>query len=265
MTPLLEGRDLSKAFSGVQALADVSVSVTPGRVLCLLGDNGAGKSTLIKILSGVQEPDRGQILFQGDPTRFRSPRQALDAGIATVYQDLAVIPLMPVVRNFFLAQEPMKGRGPLRRIDWRRAEQVASDELSRVGIRLKDARQAVGTLSGGERQSVAIARATYFGARVLILDEPTSALGVHEASRVLRHIADARERGVGVILITHNVAHAWVVGDEFAVLDRGRLVGRFRQGTISRSELQDLMAGGREIDQLAREVQPVKAGGQETA
>jgi simple sugar transport system ATP-binding protein len=254
MTPLLEGRHVSKAFNGVQALADVSINIERGRVLCLLGDNGAGKSTLIKILSGVQEPDRGEVRLAGAPTRFRSPKQALDAGIATVYQDLAMIPLMPVVRNFFLAQEPKKGRGPFRRIDWRRAEQLTTDELSRVGIRLKDPRQAVGTLSGGERQSVAIARAS-----VLILDEPTSALGVHEASRVLRHIADARERGVAVLLITHNVAHAWVVGDEFAVLDRGCLVGRFQQGTISRSELQDLMAGGREIDQLAREVQPSKA------
>jgi simple sugar transport system ATP-binding protein len=257
--PLLEGRGIWKSFNRMQALADVSVGVGAGKVLCLLGDNGAGKSTLIKVLCGAVRPDRGEVRVEGKVTRFASPRQALEAGIATVYQDLAMIPLMPVVRNFFLGQEPQKGRGPLRRVDWKKAEEVTTAELSKVGIRLNDPRQAVGTLSGGERQSVAIARATHFGAKVLILDEPTAALGVHEASRVLRHIANAREDGVAIVLITHNVAHAWVVGDEFAVLDRGRLVGRFGHGEISRAELQDLMAGGREIDELTREVQPSRS------
>jgi simple sugar transport system ATP-binding protein len=250
VTPALEARGISKRFEAVQALRDVSVDVTRGAVTCLLGDNGAGKSTLIKILSGVYAPDDGEVAVDGAAARFRSPRDALERGIACVYQDLAMIPLMPVARNFFLGREPMRGRGPVRRVDWKRAAAVTERELRGVGIHLRNPRQAVGTLSGGERQCLAIARAVYFGANVLILDEPTSALGVREAGLVLRLVRQARERGLAVLFITHNVAHAETVGDRFIVLNRGEELARFNRGEASRETLQDLMAGGPDMDAL---------------
>jgi simple sugar transport system ATP-binding protein len=226
-SPLMELRRVSKFFGTVRALRDVSVIVNPGEVHCLLGDNGAGKSTLIKILSGVHRPDEGEILLDGAQVTFTSPRDALNRGIATVFQDLATLPLMSVARNFFVGREPTVGRTVLRRLDWRRMNRVAVDELANMGIEIRDPGQAVGTLSGGERQSLAIARAVYFGARVLILDEPTSALGVHQASVVLRLIARARNQGLGVVFITHNIQHAFPVGDRFTILNRGRSMGTF--------------------------------------
>jgi len=228
-TPLIEVRDVSKTFDNVIALDGVSMSVYPNEVMCLLGDNGAGKSTLIKILSGVHQPTGGQFLFEGLPVSFASPRDALDLGIATVYQDLAMIPLLSISRNFFLGSEPTTCWGPFRRFNMRHADAVTREELAKMGIRLRDTAQPVGTLSGGERQSVAIARAVYFGAKVLILDEPTAALGVKEASVVLRYVAQARARGLGVIFITHNVHHAYPIGDRFTLLNRGRSYGTFKK------------------------------------
>jgi len=225
--PLIEMRNVSKYFGSVIALQDISMSVDAGEVLCLLGDNGAGKSTLINTLSGVHKPSKGQILVEGRPVEFSSPRDALDHGIATVFQDLAMVPLMSITRNFFMGREPTVGRGLFRRIDSAFAERVTREEMRRIGIDVRDPSQAVGTLSGGERQCVAIARAVYFGAKVLILDEPTSALGVSQASMVLRYIAQARARGLGVIFITHNVHHAYPVGDKFTLLNRGRSLGTF--------------------------------------
>ena len=209
--PLLELVSISKLFESVVALSDVSMNLMAGEVLCLLGDNGAGKSTLIKILSGVHHPTKGRMLVDGKVTRFSSPRAALDRGIATVYQDLAVAPLMSVTRNFFIGREPKKGWGPLRRFDAELAARVVVAEMGRIGIDVHDPDQAVGTMSGGERQSLAIARAIHFGARVLILDEPTSALGVHQAAVVIKLIARARTLGIGTIFITHNVNHAFPV------------------------------------------------------
>ncbi len=255
LAPLLEARDLSKYFGSVIALQGISTEVRAGEVTCVLGDNGAGKSTLIKILSGVHQHDGGEYLVDGAPVRFHSPREALDRGIATVYQDLAMIPLMSVWRNFFLGSEPTRGRGPMRRFDVKRARQQTRDELAKMGIDVRDPDQPVGTLSGGERQSVAIARAVYFGARVLILDEPTSALGVKQAGVVLRYIAQARDRGLGVILITHNPHHAYPVADRFLILNRGRSGGSFVKGEVTREAVTQLMAGGAELDELAHELE----------
>ncbi|HEX2497944.1 MAG: ATP-binding cassette domain-containing protein [Actinomycetes bacterium] len=251
---LLEVEDLVKYFGSVIALTGISATVRAGGVTCVLGDNGAGKSTLIKILSGVFRPDRGSYRIDGEPVQFSSPRDALDRGIATVYQDLAMIPLMSVWRNFFLGSEPTKGVGPLRRFDVASARKIVRAELAGMGIDIRDPDQPVGTLSGGERQSVAIARAVYFGARVLILDEPTSALGVKQAGVVLRYVAQARDRGLGVVFITHNPHHAYPVGDRFLVLNRGQSLGDFAKSDISREELTRLMAGGAELDQLAHEL-----------
>jgi simple sugar transport system ATP-binding protein len=254
-TPLLEVRNVSRYFGNVIALKDVSMSVYPGEVMCLLGDNGAGKSTLIKIFSGVHQPSEGAYLVEGQEVKFSSPRDALAMGIATVYQDLAMIPLMSVSRNFFLGAEPTKGWGPFRRFDRRTANDTTRTELAKMGIQIRDTDQAVGTLSGGERQSVAIARAVHFGAKVLILDEPTAALGVKEAGVVLRYIAQARARGLGVVFITHNVHHAYPIGDRFTLLNRGTSFGTFSKSEVTREEVVSMMAGGEELDELAHELE----------
>jgi simple sugar transport system ATP-binding protein len=256
-TPLLEVRNVSKYFGNVVALKDVSVHVGAGEVTCVLGDNGAGKSTFIKILSGVHRHDEGQLLVDGEDTHFSSPREAKERGIATVFQDLATVPLMSIWRNFFLGSEPTKGKGPLRRVDIRFAQDTMVDEMRKMGIDVRDPDQPVGTLSGGERQAVAIARAVYFGAKVLILDEPTSALGVKQSGVVLRYVAQARKRGLGVIFITHNPHHAFPVGDRFVVLNRGRILGSWNKGEITRDELIKMMSGGAELDALTHEIERV--------
>ena len=258
--PLLELRDVGKDYGTVVALDGITTTVRAGEVTCVLGDNGAGKSTLIKILSGVHRSDRGEVLLDGAPVAFGAPREALDAGIATVYQDLAMIPLMAIWRNFFLGAEPTRGRGPFRRFDAAEAKETTRRALGEMGIDIRDPDQPVGTLSGGERQSVAIARAVHRGARVLILDEPTSALGVKQAGVVLRYIARARDRGVGVVFITHNPHHAHPVGDRFLLLNRGRSLGSYAKGEVGRDELTRLMAGGAELDELATELERPDVG-----
>lgn len=247
---LIELANIEKHFGPVIALAGVSVSVMPGECHCLLGDNGAGKSTFIKTMSGVHKPTSGHIFINGAPVTFESPREAMLAGIATVYQDLAMIPLMSVTRNFFMGREPTKGRGLLKRFHSAHADSVTMEEMRKMGINLRGPDQAVGTLSGGERQTVAIARAVYFGAKVLILDEPTSALGVRQTSNVLATIDKVRKQGIGVVFITHNVRHAMAVGDRFTVLNRGKTLGTAVKGEITPDELQDMMAGGQEMAEL---------------
>jgi simple sugar transport system ATP-binding protein len=253
-TPLIDVQNVSKYFGSVIALKDISMSVRAGEVMCLLGDNGAGKSTLIKILSGVHQPSEGRYLFEGKEAHFSSPRDALSVGIATVFQDLAMIPLMGISRNFFLGSEPTKGWGPFSRFNVKFADHVTREELAKMGIQVRETTQPVGTLSGGERQSVAIARAVYFGAKVLILDEPTAALGVKEAGVVLRYIAQARSRGLGVIFITHNPHHAYPIGDYFTILNRGSSYGTFAKSEISREELTAMMAGGEALEELSHEL-----------
>ncbi|MCZ7858880.1 ATP-binding cassette domain-containing protein [Agrobacterium sp. 22-209-1] len=253
-TPLVEVKNLVKHFGSIIALNGVSLSVHAGEVLCLLGDNGAGKSTLINTLSGVHRPTSGDFLVEGKQYLFTGPRDALDAGIATVYQDLAMIPLMSVTRNFFMGREPLKGFGPFKYMDMEFADRVTSEEMKRIGIDVREPGQAVGTLSGGERQCVAIARAVYFGAKVLILDEPTSALGVAQTSMVLKYIDQVRGKGLGVIFITHNVRHAYAVGNRFTALNRGKTLGTFAKNEIDLDGLQNLMAGGKELQSLSAEL-----------
>jgi simple sugar transport system ATP-binding protein len=250
-TPLIDVRNVAKHFGPVIALNGVSMKVHAGEVLCLLGDNGAGKSTLIGTLAGVYKPTTGELLIEGKPMVFNSPRDALDAGIATVYQDLAMIQLMSVTRNFFMGREPVKGWGPFKHMDMAHADTVTHDQMRKIGIDVRDPQQSVGTLSGGERQCVAIARAVYFGAKVLILDEPTSALGVAQTSMVLKYIDQVRTKGLGVIFITHNVRHAYAVGDRFTVLNRGKTLGTHAKGEIPMDELQNLMAGGKELQAVS--------------
>ena len=254
---LLEVDGICKYYGNVVALKDVSTHVNAGEVTCILGDNGAGKSSFIKILAGVHAPDEGRVLVDGRPVQFSSPRDARALGIATVYQDLAMVPLMSIWRNFFLGAEPLKTMGPLRWVDAASAKRTVRQELHAMGIDIRDPDQPVGTLSGGERQSVAIARAVHFGARVLILDEPTSALGVKQAGVVLKYILQARARGIAVIFITHNPHHAYPVGDRFVILNRGRSMGNFAKSELDSEELVRLMAGGRELVELQHELEGI--------
>ncbi|MFG2939510.1 ATP-binding cassette domain-containing protein [Streptomyces sp. NPDC048282] len=256
--PIVELRGTGKSYGNIRALHGVDLKVFPNQVTCVLGDNGAGKSTLIKIISGLHQHTEGDFLVDGEPVRFSTPREALDKGIATVYQDLATVPLMPVWRNFFLGSEMTKGPWPVRRLDIARMKETADRELRNMGIVLDDLEQPIGTLSGGQRQCVAIARAVYFGARVLILDEPTAALGVKQSGVVLKYIAAARERGLGVIFITHNPHHAYMVGDHFSVLRLGTLELSAERSEITLEELTNHMAGGAELAALKHELSQVR-------
>ncbi|MEV0170603.1 ATP-binding cassette domain-containing protein [Streptomyces sp. NPDC050803] len=255
---VVELRSAGKSYGNIRALHGVSLKVHPGKVTCVLGDNGAGKSTLIKIISGLHQHTEGEFLVDGTPVRFGTPREALDRGIATVYQDLATVPLMPVWRNFFLGSEMTKGPWPFRRLDIEKMKQTADEELRNMGIVLDDLEQPIGTLSGGQRQCVAIARAVYFGARVLILDEPTAALGVKQSGVVLKYIAAARDRGLGVIFITHNPHHAYMVGDHFSVLRLGTLELSADRSEVGLEELTNHMAGGAELAALKHELSQVR-------
>ncbi len=253
--PLLKLESISKTFGGTPVLNEVSLEIKAGEVLCLLGDNGAGKSTLIKVLSGFHAPTSGTMTVNGSPVVFESPRDASSVGIATVHQFGGTFPLMGVGRSFFVGAEPTKGWGPFRRFDRKLAGEIAVREMQSLGItRVTDGNRLVGSLSGGERQALAIARAVFFGATVLILDEPTAALGVKEAAHVLRIIMQARQKGVGVVFVTHNVNHAMTVGDHFAVLIHGVLAADFRKGEKTREEITDLMAGGEAMAELEAEL-----------
>jgi simple sugar transport system ATP-binding protein len=253
--PLVRLTGCDKNYGNIIALGGVSLEVSAGEVTCVLGDNGAGKSTLIKIIAGLHRPSHGTYEVEGEAVTFGSPREALERGIATVYQDLAVVSLMPVWRNFFLGNEVRRKFGPISRLDIDFMRRTTKKELLDMGIDLRDVDQPIGQLSGGERQCVAISRAVYFGAKVLILDEPTAALGVKQSGVVLKYIVQARERGLGVIFITHNPHHAYPVGDRFLLLKRGKVLGYYAKDDITRDELTALMAGGSELEELHQELQ----------
>jgi simple sugar transport system ATP-binding protein len=254
--PILELQGVNKSFGPIDVLHDISLKLRAGEVLCLLGDNGAGKSTLIKILAGVHKPTSGKILMDGAEALFGTPREAGDKGIATVHQFGGTFPLMSIGRSFFVGVEPTKGWGPFKIYDRKKANDIAVKAVQAMGItRIDDGDRLVGGLSGGERQSLAIARAVHFGARVLILDEPTAALGVKQAAHVLRIVNEAKRRGLAVIFITHQVMHAMAVGDHFAVLIRGAIAADFSKGEKTREEITDLMAGGETMATLEAELQ----------
>jgi simple sugar transport system ATP-binding protein len=241
--PVFEAISISKFFGPTTALVDVSLTARAGRIVALLGDNGAGKSTLIKILSGVFPPDSGELRFRGERVRFRNPNQARARGIATCYQDLAVCELLSVTRNVVLGREPQRGFGPFRFFDVATADRMTREALAKLGVRFERALDERGAnLSGGERQSLAIARAMFFGSTCLILDEPTSALAVRQASTVLEHIAMARDAGAAVILITHNFRHALSVADDVVVLAQGRVAGSFLRNETDLEQLTELVA-----------------------
>jgi simple sugar transport system ATP-binding protein len=238
---------ISKRFGTITALQDISFGVDRGEVRALLGDNGAGKSTLIKILMGVYPPTTGQIYIDGKPVTIRSPSEARAMGIEAVYQDLALVNLMSISRNFFLGREMVKKVGPVSWLDLRRMNDVCRKSLHEIGIEIRSAAERVGSLSGGERQSIAIGRGVHFGAKVLILDEPTSALSVAETRKVLTYITNARERGLAVIFITHNVSHVYQVADSYSIVRQGRLVGTYRKGDLTQDDIANLITGDREV------------------
>ncbi|MCB1497746.1 MAG: sugar ABC transporter ATP-binding protein [Bauldia sp.] len=255
-TPILELEHVDKSFGPIDVLMDINLKVHAGEVLCLLGDNGAGKSTLIKTLCGVFKPTAGKILMDGKDVRFNRPRDAQEMGISTVHQFGGTFALMSIGRSFFVGVEPTRGWGPFKIFDRAKANEIAVRAVRDFGItRIEDGDRLVGGLSGGERQSLAIARAVHFGARVLILDEPTAALGVKQASHVLRIINEAKRRGLAVIFITHQVMHAMAVGDHFAVLIRGAIAADFRRGEKTREEITDLMAGGETMADLEASIE----------
>jgi len=260
--PVLKLTDINMSFGATQVLLDVSIEVRAGEVLCLLGDNGAGKSTLIKIMSGVYQPKAGKIEVDGEEVTFSSPRDTAKHGLATVHQFGGTFPLMTIGRSFFVGSEPEKGWGPFKRFDRKYANETAVREMRALGLtRITDGNRLVGGLSGGERQVLAIARAVHFGARVLVLDEPTAALGVKEAAHVLRIVMQARKKGIAVVFITHQVTHALTVGDHFAVLIRGIKAADFRKGEKTREEITDLMAGGEAMAELEAELEAYQFAG----
>ncbi|CCH74676.1 ATP-binding cassette domain-containing protein [Nostocoides australiense] len=256
-TRLLELDEVGKSYGNVHALRGVNISVSPGEVTCVLGDNGAGKSTLIKIIAGLHQHTEGVVRMDGEEIRFNSPREAQAKGIATVYQDLALAPLMSVWRNFFLGNEMKKGFG----LDIDAMKRISGEELQKMGIVIPDLDRPVGALSGGQRQCIAIARAIYFGARVVILDEPTAALGVKQSGVVLKYVTKMRDSGLGVIFITHNPHHAYMVGNHFVILKLGRLVLDAHRDEITLDQLTAEMAGGQELAELSHELRASEADG----
>ena len=248
--PVLELRGLTVRYGSVAALSRVSPALPAGEITCVLGENGSGKSTLVAVLSGLQPARRGQLLLDGEPVRFRSPQQARAAGIATVWQDLAVAPLLSVWRNFFLGAEPTRGivaAAPARR---RAGPRDDGARDGRVGVTGLDPDQPASTLRAGERQSLAIARALHFGARVLVVDEPTAPLTVAQQTLVLQSIVAARSEGLAVLLVTNNPRYAHLVGDRFLLLAGGRVAGNLTREDVDAADLTRLMAGGEEFSAL---------------
>ena len=255
---LVDVRDVAKRFGRIEALRRVSFSLGRAEVLGLLGDNGAGKSTLIKILTGLFPPDHGEIRWEGEPVRFGSPRDAYEKGVATVYQDLAIVDLMSIYRNVFLGREKavMKGIGPFRWLDRRKAHETARKAIADIGIEIRDPDEAIARMSGGERQSIAIARAAYFNPKLLILDEPTSALSLRQTDRVLKSIEEARNKDISIIFITHNVHHVYPVADRFVVLSHGESIAEFPRGAHSKEEVSEMIVSGKEFAQKLGHSQP---------
>lgn len=257
--PLVDMVDIHKYFGSVQALRGVDFHIHGGEIVGLLGDNGAGKSTLIKVLTGYHTPTKGQIVFEGEDVEINSPHDARELGIETVYQDLALVPLMSIARNFWLGQEPTYSVGPFKFLDKKQMVTTTIEALNDVGIHIRDAEEEVGTMSGGERQSIAIGRAVYFGKKLLILDEPTSALSVGETQKVLDYTRVAKEKGMGVIFISHNISQVHEVADRFTIIQRGRKLGDFMKEEVSEVEVAKMITSG-EVPERLRLFDPEDEG-----
>lgn len=249
-TPVLQLRALTARFGSVAALSRVSASLRAGEVTCVLGENGAGKSTLVAVLSGLRRHDEGELLLDGRAVRFRSPRQARARGIATVWQDLAVAPLMSVWRNFFLGCEPTRGVWPFRRLDREGARETTVRAMATVGVTGIDPDRPASALQTGERHSLAIARALHFGARVLIVDESSAPLTVSQHALVLSSVSAARDQGLAVVLVTHNTQYAHLVGDRFLLMAGGSVAGNLTRDDVDVDDLTRLVTGGGDLAAL---------------
>lgn len=243
---LVKMENISKSFGKVGAIQKVDFKVNRQEIVGLLGDNGAGKTTLIKILVGIHSPDRGVIYFDGEKVSFSSPKDARAKGIETVYQDLALVELMSILRNFFLGRELIKDGWP-RALDMKQMDGICSRVLSDIGVHVRSTGEPVSHLSGGERQSISIARAIHFGAKLLILDEPTAALSIKESNKVLDYMREVRDRGLSVIFISHNVHHVFSVADRFTILERGEKLGDFNKEEVSAEQVSRMIATGKLI------------------
>jgi simple sugar transport system ATP-binding protein len=243
--PLLEVRHLSKNFGAVQALKELSMSVHAGEVVALAGDNGAGKTTLIKAISGVYKPSGGEILLKGEPVSFSTPQEARDQGIETIYQDLALADNLSIGANIFLGREPIRKLfGFLPVLDRRRMAEAAKQTMSLLDFHVSRLDAPVSNFSGGQRQAVAIGRAVFWNAQILIMDEPTAALGVPEQRKVIQLIHQLKAQGRGVIFISHNLQDIFAVSDRIVVLRRGVLAGERRIAETNHDEVVKLMVGG---------------------
>jgi simple sugar transport system ATP-binding protein len=242
--PILEARGLAKRFGGINAVRDVSFSVTPGECVVLAGDNGAGKSTVIKMVAGVVEPTRGEVFFEGERLTGKTPRQVRDSGVETIYQDLALADNLDVGLNLYLGREATRRVFGLPVVDRKAMRAEADAILKRLGIAVPDPAAPVRTLSGGQRQAIAIARAIHWKARLVIMDEPTAALGVPEQREVMSLIARMKADGVAVVLISHNLPDMFAAGDRIVVLTRGAVAGERRPSQTSEEEIVRLMMGG---------------------
>ena len=254
-TPVLQAKGLIKTYGRVVGLAGVDLELHAGEVLAVIGDNGAGKSTLMACLSGAQIPDEGTIFVDGAPVKLRSTADARRVGIETVYQNLAVAPALDIASNLFLAREQRK-KGPLgsvlRMLDTKAMKRQAAEHLAELGIStLQDVDQAVETLSGGQRQAVAVARAAAFGSKVLILDEPTAALGVRESGQVLKVIRELRDKGLGIILVSHNMPQVFEIADRIHIQRLGRSAGVITPSAYSMNDAVAIMTGARRLDEAA--------------
>lgn len=235
---------VTKNFGNVVAIEGVTFGVDRGEIVGLVGDNGAGKSTLVKVMNGFYAPDVGEIRFEGRPVRFSSPRDARAIGIETVYQDLALIPALSMWRNFFLGREIKKGRPPVRILSKSRMREIAMENLREMGLtRLRSPDEPVDILSGGERQALAIARARYFGGSLLLLDEPTSALSVKETEKVSEAVHIARDGGLGVVIIDHNIGHVHRICDRIVIMESGRVLSTVRRDDVTAQHVSDMVAG----------------------
>ena len=233
-------KNIYKNFGNINALKNISISTNSGEIHCILGDNGAGKSTLVNIISGVFHADQGKYIVNDEEVNFSNPREAIEAGISTVYQNLAIIPIMNIYRNFFLGNEPLHNNY-FNMIDKEFAINTTKKELRKFDISIDDPKRSAETLSGGERQILAIARALYFGAKILILDEPTSALGVKESNKVVEQIIQLKNKNINVILVSHNIDQAFMVGDKFFIIKNGELVGEFDKLATSANKLRTIL------------------------
>ncbi len=245
--PLLKCVNIWKMFGRVTALKGVDLVVNRREVVGLLGDNGAGKSTLAKIISGVYQPDRGELYFEGRRVVWRSPRESREAGIEMLYQDLALIDVLSVSRNFFLGREPVRRFGPFKFLDFRTMNTQSLESVRKVGINLRSPAVRASALSGGEKQAVAFARSMFFGMKLVILDEPTANLSVRESHRVLELVKDLRDRGLSIIFITHNIYHVYEVADRFVILDRGVKIAEYEKGEVTPEEVIETIRLGRDV------------------